>query len=53
MAEERNRKKKELETAEGNGNEEKEKEVEKKMMEILFVNVFPLQFVMSFTGTKG
>ena len=40
MAEERNRKKKELETAEGNGNEEKEKEVEKKIMEILWVNIF-------------
>ena len=32
--------KEELETAEGRENEEKEKAVEKKMMEILFVNVF-------------
>jgi len=29
-----------IETAEGSENEEKEKEVEKKMVEILFVNVF-------------
>ena len=29
-----------IETADGRENEEKEKEVEKKMMEILFVNVF-------------
>jgi len=29
-----------IETAEGRENEEKEKEVQKKMMEILFVNVF-------------
>ena len=41
-----------IETAEGRENEEREKEVEKKMMEILFVNVFPLQFVMSFYRNK-
>ena len=33
-------KKEAIETAKGWDNEEKEKEVEKKMMEILFVNVF-------------
>jgi len=33
-----------IETAEGKENEEKEKEVEKRMMEIFFVNVFLLQF---------
>jgi len=34
------REKETIETTEGRENEEKEKEVKKKMMEILFVNVF-------------
>jgi len=41
-------------TAEGSESEEKEKEVEKKMMGILFVNVFPSTVLWChFTGTKG
>jgi len=50
---ERERIKKEaIKTAEGIENEEKEMEVEKNMMESLFVNVFFLQFVMSFYMNK-
>jgi len=43
-----------IETAEGKENGEKEKELEKKMMEILFVNVFSSTVLSChFTGTKG